>query len=295
MVIVGSIVGCNSSDIDDKDKRNEHWAWWVDAKTGKGKWIPVADEMTLKNGRIILFYFNGNVYEKGKVKDGKYVDTTFKYDYQGKLYGYHLWKNDSIYYLNDGLIKNFRSDGTKSSEGIVTNHTAGNKWVAYYKNGNKKWERDYTRGDTGSLVTYFENGQIRDSAIHLNDLSWGVKDVYEVKIWYENGAVAQIRLWKNKLLNGQELNFYSNGQIKDSCYYVDGKSKGLFKEWYENGVLKACVDLKNSHANGVVKYYYESGKIKTVGFARNDQLNDGTDYDEKGNIIRTVKDGVVQK
>ena len=293
VVVLGCIVSCDSNDINDSHKRNAHWAWWVDAKTGKGKWIPVTNQTTVKNGSYTLFYYNGNVFEKGKVKDGKHVDTAFEYDYQGKLYANYFWKNDSTYFLNDGPVQNFRSDGMKASEGIVTNHKDGDKWIAYYENGNKEWERDFTKGDTGWQVHYFENGQKKDSAIYLNDLSWGT-DVFIVKRWYENGTIARIEHWKNKMANGAAISYYENGQMKDSVFAINGKLEGSGKEWYENGDLKRIFQIKVSKLNGLTKQYYETGKIKEVDFYKNDKIINGTIYDERGNILNTMKNSVIQ-
>ena len=70
----------------DKNKRNENWAWWTDAKTGKSKWIPVnGDGYPVTDGKYTRFYFNGNVYDKGKLVDGKDADTIFCYDLNGHL------------------------------------------------------------------------------------------------------------------------------------------------------------------------------------------------------------------
>ena len=49
------IYGCNA-DINDRDKRNENWVYWLDSKTGKSSWIPVSDQTTVKDGKYISFY-----------------------------------------------------------------------------------------------------------------------------------------------------------------------------------------------------------------------------------------------
>ena len=68
---------CNHNSIDDKEKRNENWCWWVDAKTNKGEWIPIKDETTVEKGKYTLFYSNGNLREKGKLNSGKRIDTIY--------------------------------------------------------------------------------------------------------------------------------------------------------------------------------------------------------------------------
>jgi hypothetical protein len=60
VIVLGLIiaVGCNTESENNKDKRNENWCWWVDEDSGKGMWIPITNESSVKNGKFTLFYFN---------------------------------------------------------------------------------------------------------------------------------------------------------------------------------------------------------------------------------------------
>src|SRR5436309_2751765 len=97
-------ISCNRNDINDKSKRNQYWAWWIDAKTGKAGWIPLSNNPTWQNGDYTKFYFNGQIHIKGKIKDGENVDTTYWYDLNGKLSFYSYKEDDStkFFYIHDG-------------------------------------------------------------------------------------------------------------------------------------------------------------------------------------------------
>jgi antitoxin component YwqK of YwqJK toxin-antitoxin module len=281
------LLSCNRDNIDDKSKRNPNWVWWVDAKTLKGEWIPVSDSTTVKNGRCTTFYFNGLKYSEGKLVNSKLVDTAYYYDLKGQPYGYRIIKPDTsfLYYFKDGHVKSYLQDGSLTQEGLIKNHTYTNQWIFYYKNGNKKFDRDYLNG-TGWEVRYYENGQMRDSGYHYGD-----SIDYIFKSWYENGQIEKIASWKNSkkdgvlkeyseeddqiqsslkeisnwkndLEDGMALMYYKSGSISDSGYFKEGKEVGVSKRWYDNGQL----ELKTIYENGSPIY-----QVK---------------YDEEGNFIR---------
>ena len=179
-------VGCSTDDINNKDKRNTHWAWWVDATTHKGRWIPLGNNPTWKNGTFTKFYFDGKIAAKGKIKDGKYVDTTFCFDRKGDVYVYKLHLIDSVvdFYVVDGPIKVYDIDGKILMEGIIQNHMPRDKWTDYYKTGFT--QRIINKvNDTGWVIHYYENGQIKDSL-------FGMGEYYAtIRHWNEDGQLTQ--------------------------------------------------------------------------------------------------------
>ena len=40
--IVVMLISCGNDNINNRNKRNDKWAWWVDVKNENGKWIPLA-------------------------------------------------------------------------------------------------------------------------------------------------------------------------------------------------------------------------------------------------------------
>lgn len=69
--------------------RNQNWSWWFDLKKQKGMWIPISDTTTFKTGYYTLFFSNGNIREKGKLKEGRNIDTVFIFDLkENSVYSY---------------------------------------------------------------------------------------------------------------------------------------------------------------------------------------------------------------
>tara|TARA_B110000305_G_C19346780_1_gene592156 strand:- start:598 stop:954 length:357 start_codon:yes stop_codon:yes gene_type:complete len=92
------------------------------------------------------------------------------------------------------------------------------RWVDYYDNGQKKWERYYK--DTqliGAVTWWYESGQKKNELNH----KYGGKMHGAATWWYENG---QKMLEKN---------------------YKDGKLDVLLIAWDENGTEKGHKSYKN--------------------------------------------------
>ena len=276
-------ISCNNDNINDKSKRNENWLWRENPKTGKGEWVHLGGtNSNLKDGKYTNFYFNGVKCEEWKRVNGKIVDTIFSYDLKGQLDYYELNNGlDSIVYIiHNGYRKVYNKDGSLLAESNIKNHTYYGVLINYYKNGNKRFVRNYVK-DSGWSVNYYENGQMKDSAIEFNNTGKGEN----IKEWYENGQVKLIIGWniksgiqsgitkvynkkvvntkssdlKKEFLDGTTLMYYQNGQLKDSCFYIKGKHEGIAKHWHENGQLE-ILDLY-----------------------KHDSLISSLTYDEKGN------------
>jgi hypothetical protein len=114
--------GCTSDNINDLNKRNNRWAWWVDATSQKGRWIPLSNNPTWENGSFTKFYFDGKIAANGKIKNGKYSDTTFWFDKAGNIYAYKIHSIDSAndFYTIDGPIKVYDTDGKIKMEGNIS-------------------------------------------------------------------------------------------------------------------------------------------------------------------------------
>lgn len=241
-------------------KRNENWAYWVDSITGESSWVPVGPENTLKDGRYTLFYSNGKTYEKGKLKDGKNIDTIYGYDLHENIIKYKLIKPDTLipYYLKDGPYTAYFQNCTLLEKGIVKNHDRGNEWTRYFKNGNIAWI-EKLENNTGLTVWYYDNGQVWDSTYHINGKGHG-----RIKHWYRNGQIEEISDWNNGVQNGIYETYYENGKPKRKANWVNGMREGKAEGWYENGQQELSHIYKNNLLEGEVQEWYSNGNIKRI-------------------------------
>ncbi|MGH2666637.1 toxin-antitoxin system YwqK family antitoxin [Flavobacterium sp.] len=302
------IYGCNGTDINDKDKRNENWIYWIDAKTGNASWVQISgDENTLKDGRYIRFYTDGAIYQKGKLKNGKDIDTIYFYDLKEKLIQYLLVKPDTLlhYYIKNGPYTSYSQNGKIFEKGNIENHQIGNEWTKYFDNGKIDWTKKLING-TGWNYWYYKNGQISCINYHVKGKTNG-----EVKTWFENGQIKEISNWNNGIQNGLYESYYENGKPEERTNWVSDKAEGKseswydndnrknikffkadlidgnYKQWYSNGKMQINANYSLGQKNGKVTLYYENGNLRTEQFYKNDQRNGICNwYDENGRLIK---------
>ena len=283
--------GCNSDDINDINKRNNRWAWWEGATSQKGRWIPLSNHPTWQNGSFTKFYFDGKVAAKGKIKNGKYSDTTFWFDRTGNIYAYKIHSIDSTadFYVTDGPIKVFDTDGKIKMEGVVQNHKPGDKWTDYYKTGFP--ERIFNKmNDTGWVSHYYENGKIKDSLFSMNGYYLTLGQ------WTEDGVRIFSAGIKNCQYDGEVIKYYNDGQLMQKAFYSNGKVNGKAFYYYNpSGKVQKEYNFKDSLQEGRNLEYYENGQVQNELSYKNGKLDgEQKGYDEKGNLIGTLyyKDGV---
>jgi hypothetical protein len=126
------IQSCGLLGIHDPTKRNEHWAWFIDKDTGKGKWVKVeGDEITVEDGDYTMFYHSGKIFQKGRIANKERVDTVWFFDVNQVLIKYTVLKPDSNIdsYVNNGPYTAYSQMGEIFEEGVVINHRLENiKW-----------------------------------------------------------------------------------------------------------------------------------------------------------------------
>ena len=229
------IAFCSCSDnINDNNKRNEGWCWWVDASTRKGEWIPINVSGNVENGTYTLFFSNGVMCEVGKLKNKINVDTTFTYDIYGKLIKYKTYFQDSskIFYTNNGRYVNYYSNCKISDISIIKNHKISGMWISYYKNGNLEFIEIYKDSITTNKREYYETGQMKDSGVLINNEQFGI-----IKFWHPNGKLKSICKWTNGKEDGESLFYYESGKLELKSTWVDG-TQTEYQAWDESGKAK---------------------------------------------------------
>lgn len=240
------IYSCQDADINDTSKRNENWLYWIDETSGKSSWVPVTgNETTLKNGSYSKFYTTGEIYQKGKLKNGKEVDTIYFYDFNEKPIQYLIIKSDTVnnYYLKNGPYISYRQNRKIFEKGIVKNHANGDEWTKYFDNGKIDWTKNLVNG-TGWNQWYYKNGKIAGINYIVNGKTNGV-----VRKWHENGQLKELSYWKEGLQDGTYRTYFDIENIKTEGFYKNGKRHGMFIEYDKYGkVLK-----KIKYTNGQIE------------------------------------------
>jgi antitoxin component YwqK of YwqJK toxin-antitoxin module len=257
---ISTLFSCNSESINNSNKRNEKWTWFVSTETGAGEWVPIKDKTTIISGDLTFFYSNGNIREKAKLYNGKYIDTAIVFSIStGNPIKYKIVKKDTVvqYYINNGNYIDHYSTGEVLEDGVVINNDRG-EWTRYYKNGNKEWAQKLV-GRTGWTYWYHDNGIKKGETFHINGLANG-----RSKTWNKNGILLEYVDTKNGTFDGSTVKFYSSGKQKSIEEYINNKLNGVAKGWYENGQQKYEKEYLNDLENGTIEYWHSNEKIKFI-------------------------------
>jgi antitoxin component YwqK of YwqJK toxin-antitoxin module len=102
----------------------------------------------------------------------------------------------------------------------------------------------YFNGDTSMTGTY-EQG----------------KEQGELRYWYENKQLKEIRLYTLGKKEGKHQGWYEDGAIRFEYNYLNDNFHGEYKDWFRNGQLFRSWNFKNGHEDGAQQVRYETGQI----------------------------------
>jgi antitoxin component YwqK of YwqJK toxin-antitoxin module len=71
---------------------------------------------------------------------------------------------------------------------------------------------------------------------------------------------------------GEYKAWYSDGQLREHCYYVDDNRHGEFKWWYSDGQLATHCYYVDDNRHGEFKWWYSDGQLATHCFFVDDKV-----------------------
>ena len=77
--------------------------------------------------------------------------------------------------------------------------------------------------------------------------------------------------YRDQVLNGKTVRFFSTGNPAEEKGWVNGKPEGEWKLYYDNGQLRMIAGLKAGKLDGEVKTYSYQGILRSEGRYRNDR------------------------
>ena len=213
---------------------------------------------SIRNGKYVLRYANGNIMCKMEFKDdvpdGDFVlydaligDTImFRIYKQGMQTGYYLERFA-------GKIPNKR--GALYPNGK-------NKWSeSYYLNGTKK--SHYTHDESGKRTTtaeYWEDGKLRS----ISNSYDGSSASYDRQGNVSTQTIVKdsIRVYRNYFPNSK--------QLRTVNYYLNGQKDRIWETFFESGQMWYSYQYKKGKLNGEYIQYYPEGNPKFVGNYKDD-------------------------
>lgn len=252
----------NADDINDAEKRNSNWVWFVD-ESGNGKWIKCkgggSKELT---GEITFFYDNGKIDQKAHVFEGKYVDTSFNYNPDGRLFSLLIYEEDSnhMVYLIDGPYELYFGNMELKESGEIKNGKKHGTVTSYSEYGKLIELRNYNEGIFDGKQSYFyENGGKKRISNYKNGIRHGAYNS-----WYEDGTTDTEQFYEEGKWEGEQRWFYPNGNPEYVSNYKAGVREGPLSKYYENGRLEFVNNYVNGVRQGECIGYSADGREKTI-------------------------------
>ncbi|UTW63569.1 toxin-antitoxin system YwqK family antitoxin [bacterium SCSIO 12741] len=252
-------VRCDEDSINDPEKRNENWCWFIDMNTGKGSWVPFGDKQTVESGRYVYFYSNGFIRCKGRTENYLDVDTIYHFDLKGNYTHFDVLYGDSTdrHYVEDGPFQSYYSTTEVEYSGTIKDRERIGTWKRYDRSGHCH-RIIRISGDTLQFTELYVNGNIDRVWSELNNIPHG-----PFKMWYEDGTLKTHYSYVNGVPHSEYNSWYPNGNKKKHGIYRNGKAEGVWYFYYEDGTLKSEDMFQNDLREGpAIGYYSEGGYVK---------------------------------
>ena len=89
--------------------------------------------------------------------------------------------------------------------------------------------------------------------------------------YFKNDCLLMKEEYRDQVLNGKTVRFFSTGNPAEEKGWVNGKPEGEWKLYYDNGQLRMIAGLKAGKLDGEVKTYSYQGILRSEGRYRNDR------------------------
>ena len=102
---------------------------------------------------------------------------------------------------------------------------------------------------------------LKEKPIYLND----VTPYTGVAIEYDSAHIVKIIYnFKAGLLSGNQLKYYSTGELKEKTPYINGRRNGASKLYYKSGQINSQMNFRMGHLVDTSKIWYDDSKIKSL-------------------------------
>ena len=259
------------------------------------------DSDSLKQGKWVDFYDNGNIKSEGNYKSGIKHGYFKDYSVDGNLVSIVKYSNGEIQkdavetakldlktvYYQTGQVQKIGSYKNNIPEGVTREYSQDGKII-----GAKIYHEGIIVGlgivdeaglKQGEWKEYWDSGEIKAAGKYSNGLKIGEWKFYykngkieevgtylknekpngEWKWYHENGNVLREEIYANGIENGTMTEYSDSGTVISKGEYVDGLEEGPWV--YQLGDIKMEGSYKEGKRDGVWKYYYDNGNLNFEG------------------------------
>lgn len=287
------------------DKVDRHGTWYFIDRNGQLTSIETYDGQQL-NGPYQNFQ-NNLLVEEYEFSHGVATGTLHAYNYQPLSHERILIGEMSLRDSKpNGAFKQYNGAGIISMEGTAQNGVPQGEYRKYYETGeimsiehtsdgeqvgpqqyyyaNGQLSSEYTAGAAGEATpytAYYPNGKVQTTGLVKNDHTFG-----DFKKYYPNGALKETGTYdENGELNGEDIDYFRNGNIERKYSYKNGKADGECTEYGFGGRPIFKFNVTNGNLTSVTTYRPD-GSIREEYPVKNKTVTYDV-YDENDLLLAT--------
>ncbi|MBC8320899.1 MAG: hypothetical protein H8E34_09275 [Bacteroidetes bacterium] len=246
----------------------------------------------LENGIAREYDINGNIiqlitYQKGYITDRERINRN---DSDNRPHGKWLWfTDDEQVVIMEGNYKHGLKHGYFKEYDKEGNLISATKFI-----DGEIFEKAEELQKLEIRTDYYPNGKVKVVATYTRDgVPEGVRREYN-----EKGEVEKSYIFRFGKIIGEGIftdagqkqgnwkEYYNDGSLKATGYYINDLYNGLWKYYYRNGQLEETGKYVRGSPDSTWLWYYNDGKL-----LREEHFFDGlpngilTEYDKEGNIV----------
>jgi len=222
----------------------------------------VTDSKGKKQGVWSKIYPGTKVYEyKGQFKDDKPVGTFTYYYKSSKVkavikHGTGTNRSEAFFYHENGALM---------SHGIYRDMKKDSVWLNFGPSGRISNSETFKNGVlNGKNVIYYVSEEASDNSKRVSAVNY-----------YLDGK-----------LNGESIQYFENGSVKEKGTYTNGKKTGIWERYHANGKKMMLERYKEGIRHGWSYAYDESGKEIAKVYFYNGKKLEGKELQARMNYFK---------
>ena len=193
-------------------------------------------------------------YEKGKI-NGKELFFDAKGGVQGEGMHVHGLKTGKHFRKHENgkfsFLAQYDAKG-KLKDKIRTFSESGQKLTEYSLDPEGKLH--------GLYLSWYEDGKLSKQLNYVNGQIEG-----EQKEYFPNGQLKHSVCFADQMQDGLLESWFETGKKQREGYFTRGKEDGSFREWFENGNKKVELSFKKGKKEGLHQFWNEEGTLLSEG------------------------------